>query len=134
MNRRSFCAAVVLGGSLTGTLFAQDWYHEREERFRGEEWRRHLFEHVRSDLDHINSAAWASERERRRLDRTKQELSDLQARLNEGHFDGAQLNDVIDSLSRSANDQRLSPRDRGVLADDVRRLRDYRDHHEHWIR
>jgi hypothetical protein len=28
----------------------------------------------------------------------------------------------------------LSPRDRDVLADDLNRLRDYREHHEHWNR
>ena len=29
---------------------AQDWYHEREERFRGDQWRPHLFMNVRTDL------------------------------------------------------------------------------------
>src|SRR5580693_4062667 len=78
---------------------AQDWYHEREERFRGEEWRGHIFEHVRTDLDHIWSAGQAAPRERRRLDTTKRELADMQVQLREGgHYNEHELNDVIDSL------------------------------------
>ena len=44
---------------------APDWYHDRDARFQGEEWRGHVFEHVRTDLDHIGSASGAAERERR---------------------------------------------------------------------
>jgi len=114
---------------------AQDWYHDREMRFQGEQWRGHVFEHVRVDLDHIGSAVWAAGRERRRLERTKQELGDLQAKLERGGFiDAPELNDVIDSMRKSANDQRLAPRDRDVLADDLNRLVEYRDHRERWTR
>ena len=118
------CSAVAQG----------DWYHEREERFRDERWRGHIFEHVRTDLDHIWSARHAADRERRRLERTKQELADLQAKLQAGRFDRGELDDVIDSLGKSAYDQRLSPQDRDVLRDDTNRLRDYREHHERWNR
>jgi len=115
-------------------MFSQDWYHQREERFRGEEWRRHVFEHVREDLNHIGSAIWASGNERARLDRTRQELADLQAKLDHRRFDQGELNDVIDSLAKSADDRRLSPRDRDILHDDDARLRDYREHHDEWFR
>jgi len=37
-------------------------------------------------------------------------------------------------MRKSANDQRLSPRDRDVLHDDLNRLVEYRDHHERWAR
>jgi hypothetical protein len=117
------------------TAAAQDWYHDREARFQGEQWRAHVFEHVRTDLDHIGSAVWAAGKERRRLDRTKVELGELQAKLETGGFvDRPELNDVIDSMRKSANDQRLSPRDRDVLHDDLNRLVEYRDHHERWAR
>jgi DNA primase catalytic subunit len=111
---------------------AQDWYHDRDARFHGEEWRGRIFEHVRVDLDHIGSAVWAAGRERRRLERTKQELAELQDKLVHGRYDEHELDDVIDSLKKSANDDRLSSRDRDVLNDDMNRLRDYREHHEHW--
>jgi len=113
---------------------AQDWYHDRDDRFRGEEWRGHLFQHVKADLDHIYSAAGAAERERRRLERTKEELAELQVKLENGRYDEHELNDVIDSMRKSANDDRLAPRDRDVLHDDLNRLREYREHHEHWRR
>jgi hypothetical protein len=30
-------------------------------------------------------------------------------------------------------DNRMGPRDREVLRDDLDRLREYREHHEHWM-
>jgi hypothetical protein len=56
----------------------------------------------------------------------------MQADLDQGRFDNGILNDVIDSIRKSSNDQRLAPRDRDVLADDLNRLKDYQDHHDHW--
>lgn len=109
---------------------AQDFYHQREERFRGEEWRRHLFLHVRTDLEHV-WAGRAADRERDRLARTEQELTKMQADLDQGRWDNGLLNDVIDSLRKSANDDRLAPRDRDILADDVRRLKEFQDRHNH---
>jgi hypothetical protein len=126
----------IKAGFIIGTLaviaFAQDWYREREERFRGEAWKAQVFTHVRTDLDHIWSAVRASDKERERLEKTKEELTKMQADLNQGRWDNGILNDAIDSIRKSSNDQRLAPRDREVLADDVNRLKDYQDHHNHW--
>lgn len=113
---------------------AQDWYHDRDARFQGDEWHAHLFESVKSDLDHINSAFWASGKERHRLQHTREELTDLQMKMMHDRFDEHELNDVIDSLRKSADDNRLAPRDRDVLHDDLDRMADYRAHHEHWMR
>ena len=127
---------IVMAGlalvALALSALSQDWYHEREERYRGEGWRPHIFLHVRSDLDHVWSASRATEKERRRLDKTKEELTKMQADLDQGRFDNGLLNDVIDSLRKSSNDDRLAPRDREVLADDLTRLKDYQDHHNRW--
>jgi len=124
-------ACIALAALAVGA-FGQDWYREREERYRGEEWRRHVFMQVRTDLDHVWSAFRASDRERDRLERTKQELTKMQEDLDHGRWDNGLLNDVIDSIRKSSNDQRLAPRDRQVLADDLVRLKDYQDHHNHW--
>jgi hypothetical protein len=132
--KKTVSAGLLVLACCALTATAQDWYRDREERFRGEQWRGHIFEHVRSDLDHIGSAIWASGKERRRLDRTKQELTELHEKLVHGRYDEHELDDVIDSLVKSANDERLAPRDRDVLHDDLNRLRDYREHHEHWNR
>jgi len=111
---------------------AQDWYHDREARYQGEQWRPQVFAQVRTDLDHIWSARGASEKENARLDRTKEELAKMQGDLDQGRFDNGLLNDVIDSIKKSANDERLAPRDRAVLSDDLARLHDYQVNHNHW--
>jgi hypothetical protein len=108
---------------------AQDWYHDRDARFSDDRWRSRVFAEIRTDLDHIWSANQAADKERKRLDRTKQELRDLQAKLEHGEWDNGHVNDVVDSLRKSADDERLSERDRAVLRDDVNRLKDLQDQH-----
>jgi hypothetical protein len=110
---------------------AQDWYHDRDARYHVDQWRSHVFAEVRTDLDHIWSANHAAEKERERIERTKQELTELQAKLDHGVWDNGHVNDVIDSLRKSANDNRLSERDRAVLSDDVNRLKELQDQHNH---
>jgi hypothetical protein len=129
--RQTAVVALILAACALSAL-AQDWYQQREERFRGEAWRPHIFMHVRTDLEHTWSAVRASDRERERLARTEEELTKMQGDLDHGRFDNGVLNDVIDSVRKSSNDERLSRRDRDVLADDVIRLKDYQDHHNHW--
>ncbi|MGA2601501.1 MAG: hypothetical protein ABSH09_31435 [Bryobacteraceae bacterium] len=128
--KRTF-TAVVIFAALAFTAVAQDWYHEREERFRGEDWRPHIFMHVRTDLDHVWSAVRASDKERERLDKTKEELTKMQADFDQGRWDNNILNDVIDSIRKSSNDERLAERDREVLADDLVRLKEFQDKHNH---
>jgi len=113
---------------LTVTAFAQDWYQDREQRFRGEEAKSHLFQNVRTDLEHVWSDR-AHEKEVDRIVKTEQELTKMQADLDKFHWDNGLLNDVIDSIKKSANDERLSRRDRDILADDLIRLKDFQDMH-----
>jgi hypothetical protein len=134
MGKRSITAGLVLTALIGLSAFGQDWYRERAERYRGDRWRSHVFLEVRSDLDHVRSAFHASDKERRRLERTREELTELQASLDAGRWDNGHLNDVIDSLTKSADDDRLSPRDREILRDDVMRLKDYQEHHNNWRR
>jgi hypothetical protein len=124
--------AVLILAFAASIACAQDWYHDRDSRYQGEQWRPQVFAHVRTDLDHIWSAREASEKENQRLDRTKEELAKMQGDLDQGRFDNGLLNDVIDSIRKSANDQRLAPRDRAVLEDDLNRLHDYQVNHNHW--
>jgi hypothetical protein len=128
---RRFLTVGGIIAALALNAIAQDWYHEREERFRGEQWRHHVFMHVRTDLEHVWSGK-ASDKERTRIERTEEELTKMQADLEQGRFDNGILNDVIDSIRKSSNDDRLPPRDRDVLADDLIRLKDYQDHHNNW--
>jgi hypothetical protein len=126
--KRTFAAGVVVV-ALAVSAAAQDWYHDREERFRGEGWRPHVFMHVRTDLEHTWSAVKASNQERTRLQKTEEELTKMQADLDQGRWDNGILNDVIDSIRKSSNDNRLAQRDRAVLADDLGRLKEFQDQH-----
>jgi hypothetical protein len=130
--KRNITAGLILAACVTLSGFAQDWYHDRDARYQDEQWHSQVFTEVRSDLDHIWSARGASEKEDARLERTKQELTELQAKLDHGQFDNGTLNDVIDSIRKSANDQRLAPRDRAVLSDDLNRLHDYQLNYKTW--
>lgn len=120
--------------ALVVSAAAQDWYHDRDEVYRGGTWRTQVFMHIRSDLDHIWSVNNAAYKERARIEHTKDELTRMQADLDQTRWDNGLVNDVIDSLRKSANDQRLAPRDRAVLADDVARLKAYQDEHNHGSR
>ena len=126
MNRLITAGAMLAALALSAS--GQDWYKEREQRFRGEQWRPHLFMHVRTDLEHVWSGR-AAERERERLQKTEEELAKMQADLDQGRWDNGILNDVIDSIRKSSDDDRLEPRDRQILADDLRRLKEFQDQH-----
>src|SRR5580698_6410739 len=76
---RLFTIAIILT-SLAWSAFAQDWYHDRDERFRGDRWRPHLFEYVRTDLQHVWSGK-SSDQERTRLQKTEEELTKMQGDL-----------------------------------------------------
>ena len=129
---RRFLTALAILAALTLSAAAQDWYHEREERFRGEHWRGpHLHARANRSGARLERAARPG-RNARGLQKTEEELTKMQADLDQGRFDNGILNDVIDSIRKSSNDDRLAPRDRDVLADDLIRLKDYQDHHDHW--
>jgi opacity protein-like surface antigen len=129
---KKIITAVLFVSALALSAVAQDWYQERDNRYQGQEWRAHIFDNVRTDLEHVWSTYRASDRERVRLDKTKEELYKMQVDLDQGRFDNGLLNDTIDSLRKSSNDDRLSQRDREIMADDVIRLKDYQNNHNHW--
>ncbi len=125
MSRLLTAGAILTALAWSGA--AQDWYQQREERYRGD-WRPHIFMHVRTDLEHV-WAGHAADRERARLTKTEEELTQMQGDLDRGRWDNGILNDVIDSIRKSSDDARLAPRDRNVLADDLGRLKEFQDQH-----
>jgi hypothetical protein len=129
--RKIMIAGVVMT-TLALAAFAQDWYHDRDERYRGDQWRPHIFDYVRTDLEHVWSADQAKNREQERLNKTREELYKMQTDLEQGRFDNGLLNDVIDSLRKSSNDDRLAGRDKEILADDLVRLKDFQNNHDRW--
>jgi hypothetical protein len=61
-------------------------------------------------------------------------LGELQGDLASGRYNERTLDDVIAGVQRVMNSNKLSGRDRDMLADDVSRMRGYREHPENWDR
>jgi hypothetical protein len=66
------------------------------------------------------------------LGRTKAELDELQQKLGRGFYDERELDDVTRALQDVVNSNRLSGRDRDLLARDLDRLHDFRERHEQY--
>ncbi len=104
-----------------------DYYREREEWYRGD-WRGRFFERVRQDIDYVERNSFSGHGDRYRLDRTRQELGDIQREWAAYHrYSRRDLDDVIRALADVVRDNRMHPRDREILEDDLRRLRDFRE-------
>jgi ABC-type transporter Mla subunit MlaD len=118
------------------TAYSQDRDRDRDEdRYhrlqRGEDWwRGRMFERVRDDLDHVQSVTFPFSADQYRLNKVKQELNELQAKLAENRYDQPELDDVISAMQRVVSDNHLSGRDREMLNDDLNRLRAFRERHD----
>ena len=131
---------VIICGS--GLLMAMTAYaQDRDDRYRDEDsyhrearsdswWRGRLFERVRGDLEHVQSASSGFRGDQYRLDRVMQELNELQEKYAAKGYDQPELDDVINALQRVVSDNRLAERDRDMLNNDLSRLREFREHHE----
>lgn len=130
------CAGLVLfslSAVQAAPLYTDDnaWRQAREEYFSGDSWRAHMFDRIRIDLDHVQQLVFGQADEDR-IANTKQQVTELQSKLSAGKYDQPELDDVIASLEKVVADNRLTARDRDMLADDQSRVRDYRADHENW--
>jgi hypothetical protein len=140
--KRIFVKSIMGSGLLLVglTAYAQDRDRDRdrdrdEDRYhrsdRGDQyWRGRMFERVRDDLDHIQAVTSPFSGDQYRLNKVKQELNELQAKMAENRYDQAEIDDVIGAMQRVVSDNRLSGRDRDMLNDDLNRLRGFREHHD----
>jgi hypothetical protein len=113
----------------------QDAYHsDRDAYFHDQHWRGHLFERVREDVQHVQAATWPGGGDQYRLGATVDQLNVLQDKLANHVYDERDLDAVIGTLSRVVTDNRMAPRDRDILTDDLSRMRDYRANHADWDR
>jgi hypothetical protein len=125
-------ASVLAGLALFGTtVFAQNrdddrFYQNRDEGY----WRGHLFQRVREDLDHIQQVTPKISTDEYRVVQTKRDLDDMQGKFDSGRYDEASLDRTIAAVERVANINDLAARDRALLQEDLRRLREFRAHHE----
>jgi hypothetical protein len=134
----SIAGAGLLIFSLTATGIAQDrdsdaYHQDRDSYFHGDNWHMRLFDRVRQDVQHVQETTWPGGGDQYRLDQTVDQLNDLQSKLANRVYDETELDRVIDTLGRVASYNRMAPRDRDILTDDVARLREYRDHHADWV-
>ena len=86
---------------------------------------------MKEDLNHVQSTTFPG-RDEFRLVRTKQELDELQGDLVSRRYSEQKVDDVISAMQRVVADNRMPPRDREILNQDLQHLRDYREHHERW--
>jgi hypothetical protein len=125
-------ASVLTGLALFGmSVYAQD----REDRYYQENrdeawWHGHLFQRVRDDLDHIQQNTPKVSTDEFRLVVVKKDLNDLQGKLESNRYDEPALDRTITAVEKVSNENSLSPRDRQLLLDDLRHLRDFREHHD----
>jgi len=134
---RALAIASLLTFTVGVSAVAQDndeWYHNRDSFYHGEHWKARMFERIRDDVDHVQSTTFPASRDEFRLVRVKQELGELQNKMANREYDQPALDDVVHSLERVVQSNRLSDRDRDMLNDDLTHLRDYRAHHEGWDR
>jgi hypothetical protein len=106
------------------------YYRDRDDFFRGNNGRAMLFQRIREDLDHATSGAFPFTGDRARLDRTRMELNELQEKLARGFYDERQLDETMGALQAVVEGNRLAPRDRAMLTDDLKRMRDFRMRHD----
>lgn len=111
----------------------QDIYHNQRDRwFRGENWRSQFFQRIREDLDHAAATTFPFGSDQSRLERTKFELDELQQKLSRGFYDEQELDEVMGALQVVVQNNRLPPRDRAILNDDLSRMRDFRIRHDQY--
>ena len=109
----------------------EGWYRTRDSFYHGEGWKMRVFDRVREDLNRVQSDTFSTGDEYR-INETKEQLGELQTKLASSRYDEPELDRVIAALGKVVADNRLRPRDREMLNDDLSRLRDYREHHDHW--
>jgi hypothetical protein len=89
-----------------------------------------LFAQARTDLDRASRYAYASHSDVKRFDEARSKLYDFSIRFDQGRYDKHQLDQAISHLQDVVEHNSLNPNDRGVLSDDLRRMRDFRNWRE----
>lgn len=126
--KASVFTGLAVFGSAAYAQRGDDRYYQtnRDEGW----WRGHLFERVREDLDHIQQNTPKISGDEYRLVIVKKDLNDLQGKLASKKYDEPELDRTITAVAKVANENTLSPRDRTMLEEDLRRLREFREHHD----
>jgi uncharacterized protein YfkK (UPF0435 family) len=108
------------------------FHQQRDQRFRGDNWRASFFQNIREDLDHVAANTSPFGGDQSRLARTRFELDELQQKLSRGFYDEQELDEVMGALQVVLRSNRLGPRDFDILSDDLDRMRDFRIRHDQY--
>ena len=90
-----------------------------------------MFDRIREDLEHVQQVAFGRNDEDR-IVTTEQKASELQNKIAAVAYDQPKLDEVIANLERVVADNRLASHDCDMLADDLSRVRQYRENHANW--
>lgn len=83
-------------------------------------------DYVRADLERAASdMRYLSHSEIKRIRKVREEIGEFQRKWERGRYDRGELNDVIRSLEKVVDRNRLQPRDRDRLLGDIARLREF---------
>jgi hypothetical protein len=111
---------------------SESYHQARDSSFRGNGGRAMFFQRIREDLDHATSGAYPFTGDRARLQRTQMELDELQQKLAKGYYDERSLDRTMTFLQAVVQGNRLAPRDRDMLTEDLSRMRDFRIRHDQY--
>jgi len=131
---KSICSGLLL----CGLTVAQQYPPRADDRYREDRDRTDtrdpaaFMERIRADLDRAQSTASPFSDDGYRIDRVRDQMSDFQRRLDAGTYDSRQVNEMIVSLQRVVDNNRVYDRVRESLIDDLARLRDLRARYEGW--
>ena len=107
--------------------YDQGRYDRSRNNQGGYGYQREPLDRVRADLDRAaRDMYYLSGGEMRRFNKVREEIAEFQQKWERGRYDRHEMDDVIGSLQRVVDHNRLEPRDRNVLLDDLGRLRDLR--------
>lgn len=132
MLRKMYCAGLI-AAALPATVpaFAQYGapapYYSSPQPPNSQRGERAIFDQARADLDRAAAYPWSSRADRKRFDEARRDLFDFESRFDQGRYERHELDEAISRLARVVSHNSLDPRDRGALAEDLRRMRDYRD-------
>lgn len=130
MQRLVSCALITAGLLVFGTLGQAQYGPQGRYAPRSVS---ALIDRVHADLNRSYSGWRFSRADRSRLNRAEKELRDFSRKWNRGRFDKDELDQAIESIQHVIDNNRMPPRDRDALLNDVAQLRGLReayDRHE----
>jgi hypothetical protein len=108
------------------------YHRDRDQYFRGNDWRAMFFARIREDVEHVSSSSFPFSGDQARVQRTLMELDELQQKLSRGFYDERELDQAMGAMQMVLQNNRLVGRDRDVLTDDLSRMRDFRVRHDEY--